>query len=162
MGGSEPVSPLDSYADLAERGDAHAAPARPPRPPTTADAAVPSELSPDPSLDHSNLDNRSGGGSAHGPVAAIALPGDGGGSGGGSAAAAAASSREHLADTYGGNGAGAAAREQAGSAPARLGGTQDLAEALETVSLSSGAHPKLPAAPYVHGQVPYLVLTHHR
>lgn len=138
MGGSEPVSPLDSYADLAERGDGHASAARPPRPPTTADAAVPAEFSPDPSLDPSNPNTRSGGGSAAG--AAVAVPGNGGGSGGGGAA----NSRGPAADSYGGNALGAAARELAGSAPARLGGAQDLAEALETVSLSSGAHRRLP------------------
>ena len=104
MGGSEPVSPLDSYADLAERGDGHAAAARPPRPPTTADAAVPAELSPDPSLDPSNPDARSGGGSAAG--AAVAVPGNGGGGSSSGGAAAAANSRGHPADSYGGNALG--------------------------------------------------------
>ncbi len=143
VGGSEPVSPLDSYADLAGRSEdranaaaaaaasaAAAAQARAAQPPAErpADARAAPAGTPAPA----GAGAHRGAAGAEPGAAAAAAPVPVPGNGGGGATALAASG---------------AVREAFGSAPARLGGAQDLASALESASLSSGARCRSQALP---------------
>lgn len=156
MGGSEPVSPLDSYADLAGRAKdrpaaaaaaaaaavaasnaaaaatvaaAATAAARPPKPPTpAADAAAPDAAETLSPSSHQIPGNCRG---AAAPAAAVSVPGHSG-----AAAGAAAANGRSGGDAS----CGSSIRDSCGSAPARLGGAQELAAAMETASISSGAY----------------------